>query len=494
MSKSGKISKMFTALLCLTTIAVLQAQDPGDDCTNIIVTRGATTSGSVHICYTCDAPFASHLQRIPAGDHKRSDFVDPELIRGNVEVQQIPHTYAVIASNGIGHINEHQLAIGETTFDGRRGLGNKKGLHYADLMTLALQRCTTARQAIRTIARIANCYGYRASGESISIGDTKEAWLMEIIGKGEEKGIVWVAVKIPDGEVCAHANQSKITRFPQNDPENCLFADDVISFAKKMGYYEGKDEDFNFSDAYDPASERKKKVCAMRVWSILRRTAPSLNLSADYARNVKKADRYPLHVKPDFPLDTKDVFALLRDHYEGTKYDMTKGEIAGAFGSPNQKRAERSVSTTITAFSIVTESRANLPDPVGGLVWYSPDDTYFSCYTPLYCGITTVPGKYTRGERNNFSWDSAWWTINFVSNYSNLRYNKMKKDIQAEQSLIENGFMQVQSGVERAAASLWKKNPEAALRYLTDYSVSCGDQVMKKWKALAMRLISKYTR
>jgi len=486
---------VFITLFSILSFNLLFANNIKDECTNLIVTKGATKTNSVMICYLCDAPFASHLQIIPAADHKKGEFISSDDLRGNVKVPQVPHTYKVIASNGIGHINEYQVAIGETTFEGRDGLANKEGLHYSDLMTIALQRSKTAREAVKIIGELAETYGYRAPGESISIGDKNEAWLMEIIGKGKEKGAVWVAVRIPDGYICAHANQSRIREFPLDDPENCLYSKDVISFAKKKGFYSPKDGPFSFSDTYHPADSTVKKICAMRVWSIFRRVASSLNLSPDYARGVKGAERYPLFVKPDSLLTTKDVFQLLRDHYEGTEFDMTKD---GAFGNPYQKSiykgGERGISTRITAFSIVTQLRSSLPDFIGGILWYSPDDTYFSCYVPFYCGIDEIPDAYTKGDRRHFSWDSAWWTFNFVSNWANIRYDKMIKVIQKEQSLIEDEFIKMQPVVEKTAQELYQTDYDAAHLYLTNYSVSSGLRVLNRWHKLADKLIVRYTR
>jgi len=485
--------KCFIVLICLLFSPILAvAQDEG--CTNLLVTKGASTTGSVMICYTCDAGFVSHLQYIPAADHEPGSFVEFEDIRTQIKVKQIPHTYAVIASNGIGHINEHQLAIGETTFGGRSELRGREGLHYSTLMTLALQRTKTAREAIKVITELANEYGYGASGESISIGDAEEAWILELIGKGPDtKGIVWAAVKIPDGHVSCHANQSRIGEFPLDEPENCMYAKDVISFAIEKGYYDpNSGKPFNFSDTYHPASDRTKMGCAMRVWSMLRRATPSLILSPDYHRGVEGAERYPLTVKPDKNLSTTDVFALLRDHYEGTEFDMTKGENAGAFDSPYQKRSERSISIRGTVFSIVTQSRASLPDPIGGVLWYSPDDTYFACYTPLYCGINAIPEIYTVGDRNKFSWDSAWWVFNFVANFANLKYSSMVKDIQAEQRDIEENYITLQPTIEKTAAEFLRINPELMTHFLTNYSVSSSEQLVNRWRKLAEMLITKY--
>lgn len=488
------MKRYFVVILLGCTFSILLSANRSQACTNFIVTKGASKTGSVMICYLCDAPFSSLLHRIPAADHEPGTFVEFPHIRTTVKVKQVAHTYAVIASNGIGHINEFQVAIGETTFGGRKKLRNKDGLHYADMMTIALQRAKTAREAITVMAGLVEQYGYKETGESFSIGDTKEAWIMELIGKGpEEKGVVWVAVKIPDGQVSCHANQSRIGEFPLHEPGNCLYAKDVISFAVKKGFYDPKSgKPFNFSDVYNPASKRIKKACAMRVWSLLRRAAPSLHLSPDYHRGVAGAKRYPLSVTPDHKLSTADVFSLLRDHYEGTQFDMTRGENAGAFGSPYQKRTERSISIRGTVFSIVTQSRASLPDPVGGVLWYSPDDTYFSCYTPFYCGIDALPQAYTVCNRKKFSWDSAWWTFNFVDNYANLKYTKMKKDIQAVQREIENNYLALQPVIEKTAVDLYKTDSQLMTQYLTNYSVSGAEQVLNRWHQLADKLIVKY--
>ncbi|MCP4712771.1 MAG: dipeptidase [Planctomycetes bacterium] len=462
-------------------------------CTNLIITKGASKTGSVTICYTCDAGFASKLHWLPAGKHAPGSLVKYPSFNPGVPVKQIPETYATLHSNGIGHMNEYQLAIGETTFGGRRGIGNKTGLSYGELMTLALQRCKTARQAIKCIADLAAEYGYRASGESLSIGDTKEAWIMELVGNGpDNKGIVWVAVRVPDGHVSCHANQSRITEFPRNDPKNCMYSEDVISFAVEQGFYDpDSGKPFNYSDAYHPASDGTKKSCAQRVWSMLRRSAPSLNLSPDYARGVENAPRYPLSVKPDQKLSMLDVYDLLRDHYEGTDFDMTKGPEAGKFGCPNHRR-ERAISTVNTAFSIITQSRDSLPNHIGGICWYSPDDTYFSCYTPIYCSTTEIPKPYTLGNTREFSWDSAWWAINFVANYANMRYSEMKVDIQKTQSEIENNFYAQQPEIEKQALALYKKDPRAARQFLTKYTVDSGEMVIKRWKDLAFTLMAKY--
>ena len=495
MLRSQNALRVSTFLAFVVLGAPVHGQDdPMDECTNLIVTKGASATGAVSICYTCDAPFPSRLAWIPSGDHEPGALVSIPGLRAKGDVRQVAHTYAVLASNAIGHMNEHQLAIGETTFGGRRGLNDSVGLHYADLMTLALQRAKTAREAIKVIAALASEYGYTQSGESLSIGDKEEAWIMELIGNGKKKsGIVWVAVRVPDGHVSGHANQSRIGEFPLDDPANCMYSEDVIDFAVEQGFYDpASGKPFNFSDAYHPATDRTKKGCAMRVWSMLRRATPALDLSPDYHRGVEGAPRYPLSVKPEKKLTVSAIFSLLRDHYEDTPYDMTKCEGAGVYESPYIARTERAISIPGTAFSIVTQSRAALPDPIGGIVWYSPDDTFFACYTPLYCGTRAVPAGYTVGDRKKFNWDSAWWAINFVANYAYPRYSLMKSDIQKAQREMEGGFLLQQANVESQALALHDKSPDLSREFLTDYTVKSGDRVIKRWKALGEHLIVRY--
>jgi len=472
-------------------------------CTNLLVTKGASSDGSVMITYTCDGEFHPHLEYTPAADHKE-DSLEITDWHGNIRgrIEQVPHTYAVVDL-----MNEHQLAISETTFGGREELEDTLGLlHYWDMMTLALQRATTARQAIMVMTDLVETYGYRSSGESFSIADTEEAWIMEIIGMGPTgKGAVWVALKVPDGYISAHANKARIGEFPLDDPENCLYSDNVISFAKEMGFYDpafGKP--FKFNEAYCPPTPSNQRYADARVWSIFRRAAPSLNLSPDYHRAVETAEPYPLWIKPDQKISLPDVFALMRDHYEGTEIDMTKGVDAGPYGSPYRWRPmqwevdsvtyawERPISTQQTGFSFVSQSRGWLPDPIGGVYWYGMDDTWFTCYSPLYCGINAIPVSYTVGSLQKFSWDSAWWVFNFVSNYCNLKYSYMIEDIQKVQSAIESDYFEMQPYIEKTALDLYNENPESMTRFLTDYSVTHAEDVVVKWRDLGEFLLTKY--
>jgi dipeptidase len=407
----------------------------------------------------------------------------------------------------VGLINEHQLAIGETTFGGRPELVNKDAMfHYYPLMLITLQRAKTAREAIDVMTSLVEKYGYCSEGESISIADKKEVWLLEIVGTGQGgKGAVWVAIRIPDGMVCAHANMSRIREFPLDDPENVRYSKNVISFAVEKGYYNPKSKKpFSFSEAYNPPTEEQVRYSSRRVWSIFRRIAPSLNLSPDYSSNKKNTKPYALYIKPDRKLDVRDVIELHRDHYEGTPFDMTKDVTAGPFGAPDRWRPmkwevdgkkyawERPIATQQAGFVHVTQSRGHIPDEIGGVYWYGMDNPYTCFFAPFYTTITELPKSYTTGRLQQFSRDSAWWAFNFVANYANLRWSYMIKDIQKVQKEIEDVLFGLQPAVETAAMALLKKNPELIEKYLTNYCVSSAEINIDKWWRLADFLVTKY--
>jgi dipeptidase len=473
-------------------------------CTNILVTKGASPDGSVIISYSVDGEFLPILRYTPAADHAAGELFEVKGRDGVVRarIPQPAHTYATL-----GIMNEHQLAIGETTFGGRLELQNKKGgINYWTLMQLALQRARTAREAIKVMTGLVDEFGYASTGESFSIADPNEAWILEMVGPGDGgKGAIWVAVRVPDGYISAHANRSRIGTFPLHDPESCLYSPNVISFAEHKGYYNPKaDGPFRFCDVYCPATPQELRYTETRVWSIFRRAAPSLDLAVDYSRGTPGAKPYPLWIKPDRKLSVQDVMALMRDHYEGTALDMTKGVDAGPFGSPMRVRPmtfqvggvnyswERPISTQQTGCSFVANSRSFLPDAVGGVLWYGEDDTYTSCYFPLYAGVTAVPPSYGVGSLQKFSWDSAWWVFNLVANYAQLKFSYMVKDIQAVQQELEGNFFALQPAIEKTALDMMKADPDRARRFLTDYCVSAGEGVMRRWKELAEALFTKY--
>jgi dipeptidase len=492
-----------TALLILLGLAILIAGS-ASACTSIVVTRGASTDGSVIITYSCDGEFHPHLEYTPAADYEPGDSLDITDWHGNVRgrIAQVGHTYAVVDL-----INEHQLAIGETTTTGREELRNPQGLlHYWDLMYLALQRARTARQAIEVITGLVEEYGYLSTGESFSIADPEEAWIMEMIGPGEGgQGAIWVALKVPDGYISCYANKMRIGEFPLDDSGNCLYSDNVISFAVEKGYYDpDSGEPFRFCDAYGPATLDNLRYCSTRVWSIFRRAAPSKEFPSGYHRGLEGAEPYPLWIKPDEKLSLADVMSLMRDHYEGTAYDMTRGIDAGPFGNPSRWRPidwsvdsvdyawERSISTQQTGFSIVAQCRSWLPDAIGGILWYGVDDTYTTCYVPLYCSIDSLPPAYTRGSLQEFSWDSAWWIFNLVSNYACLKYSYMAPEILEVQRDLEGKFLSLQPLIEKTALDIAGEDPDLLKRYLTEYSVSQAEMVVERWQDLAGHLITKY--
>jgi len=492
---------LISTLIFLLTLTV----QPLFACTSILVSKGASVDGSVMITYSCDGEFHPRLRYIPAADHKDGETIEIRDWSGKLrgKIEQVKHNFAVY-----GLMNEHQVAIGETTFGGRKELENPDGLlNYWTLMRLALQRAKTARGAIRVITGLVEEYGYGGPGESISIADKNEAWLLEIIGKGKGgHGAVWVARRIPDGFICATANASVIGEFPMHDPD-CIYSPDVVSFAVKRGYFDPKSgRSFGFNEAYCPMTPQKMGYTATRVWSIFRRAAPSLKLSADYNRGVRGAKPYAPWVKPDKKLSVHDVMSLMRDHYEGTPFDMTKGVAAGPFHSPQRWRPmtwkvkgstadfswERPISTQQTGFSFVSQSRTGLPDAIGGVFWYGLDNTWTTCYAPFYCSNSTVPKPYAVGTLGKFSMNSAWWVFNLVSNYAELKWSYMEKDIRKVRDGLEGRFLAVQPAVEETALALYKKDPKSAVAWLDDYSNARAMEVYNRWIALFGELVVKY--
>lgn len=479
-------------IIVLVLVFVLNYQ--AQSCTNLIVTKGASTDSSTMMVYTNDGEWLYHLDITPAQDHPIGSWVK----YGNDSIKQVPHTYKVIGFQ----MNEHQLAIGETTFSGREELWDRsKPLKYWQLMKLALLRAKTAREAIQVITTLVEEYGYGSEGESFSIVDPEEAWILEMIGTGGEGAAVWVARRIPDGYISAHANMARIGEFPMDDPENCIFSKNIKSLAIEKGYYmPGSGKPFRFNEAYNPASPDRLKYCESRVWSLFRRAAPSQEFSKDYNRGVESTERYPLWIKPDKKLSIKDVMDLVRDHYEGTEMDMTKGIAAGPFGTPFRCRPlfwetdsakyswERPISSYNTAFSFIAHCRNYLPNDLG-IAWFGVDDTYFTCYVPIYCGVTEVPEAFTIGDINKFSRNSMWWAFNFVSNFANLRYSYMIKDIQKEQSVLEDKFIREQDSVVSMAQDL---NESERQSVLTNYTLASGILTHTKWLELGEFLITKY--
>ncbi|MBN2484805.1 MAG: C69 family dipeptidase [Bacteroidales bacterium] len=474
-------------------------------CTNFIVSKGASADGSTMITYAADSHVLyGELYFWDRGKYGKDDSLkvyewDTGRLLG--KIKQVPSTYRVV-----GNINEHQLAIGETTFGGRPELSDTNGImDYGSLIYITLQRAKTAREAIRVIDGLMSEYGYYSSGESFSIADPQEVWIMEIIGKGAgNKGAVWVAQRIPDGYISGHANQARITTFPQNDPENCLFSSDVISFARQKGYFSGNDADFDFSAAYAPVDFGGARFCDARVWSGFNKVNSDMGQYTEYALGHKLENRMPLWVKPDKKLTLHDVFGLMRDYFQDTPMDMAKDPGAGPNACIVRWRPltweidgktyfnERAISTQQTGFSFVAQCRSWLPDPVGGILWFGVDDTYSTVYTPMYCGITKVPHPYAVGNGSimEFNMQSAFWVFNQVSNFAYTRYNLMLPFIKQKQKELEDLYMlQVAETDAKAVAA---KKPQKQLEVITAYSNIAAELTLNEWKKLYGFLFARF--
>jgi len=503
------IASLRRAALALTT-TLLAGGISAQACTNILVTKGASKDGSTMITYAADShTLYGELAFKAGGRHAAGalrEIVDWDSHKFLGRIPEAPVTYT-----RVGNMNEHQVCVAETTFGGRKELaeGGSGVVDYGSLIYIALERARSAREAIQVITRLAEEFGYVSEGESFSIADKEEAWILDMIGKGPgEKGALWVAVKLPDGTLSAHANQSRIRQFPQNRPKEALFSKDLISFARSKGWFKGEDRDFSFADTYAKPDFSALRFCEARVWSVFRRAAPSLKLSIDYVKGVPGAQPMPLVIKPDQKLGVPEVMALMRDHFEGTEFDMTQDVGAGPYKLPYRWRPmewkvdgktylhERAISTQQTGFSFVSQSRASLPDAIGGLQWFGVDDTFTTVYFPVYCGIQATPRTWaenTSGNFDAFSWGSAHWVFNFVSNWTYTRWSDMIVDLQKVQRELEGGYLAAQPGVEAEALKrLQKEGPAAAQAFLTQYSCSTGDQLTQRWKALGEFLLWKY--
>ncbi len=476
-------------------------------CTNILVTKNASADGSTMVSYAADSHVLyGELYFWPARNYPQGTMMDiHEWDTGKFmgQIAQVAHTFKVI-----GNMNENQVTIGETTFTGRPGLIDTTGImDYGSLIYVALQRARTARHAIEVMTSLVEEYGYYSSGESFSIADPNEVWIMELIGKGpNNQGAVWVAQKIPDGYVSAHANQARITTFALNDEENCLYSRDVISFAREKGFFDGKNKDFSFADAYAPLDYGAIRFCEARVWSAFRHMNPQ---EADQYESFilgESTNRMPLYIKPEKKVSVRDVQNIMRDHFEGTPLDMTQDIGAGPFKVPYRFRPltwevdsvpylnERAIATQQTGFSFVAQMRNWLPNPVGGIFWFGVDDANASVYMPMYAGINSVPKEVKVGNGNllEFSWDAAFWVFNWVSNLSYTRYNYMIEDIRKVQTELENKFESSGPAIDQAARALYDQDPELASAFLTDYSHAQTHITVEKWQKLGQFLMVKY--
>jgi dipeptidase len=515
--------KRFAVYIFSSMAVLLLTATVADACTNLLITRGASKDGSTMITYSADSHVLyGELYHWAAGKYTPGSLLNIyEWDTGKFlgKIAQVPATY-----NVVGNMNEHQLAIGETTFGGRSELGNSKGIiDYGSLIYITLQRAKTAREAIATIVKLTDEYGYYSSGESFSIADKDEVWIMELIGKGEgKKGILWVARRIPDGYISGHANQARITTFPLADGRTSItsneidkifeptvenaYAADVIQVARDMGWFSGADRDFSFSDTYAPVDFGAARFCEARVWSAFNKVNSEMGRFVNYAMGYDLSERMPLWIKPDNKLSVRDVMNLMRDYYQNTPMDMTKDLGAGPYGSTVRWRPmqynvdgedyiqERAISTQQTGFSFVSQSRNWLPDPVGGILWFGVDDTYYTVYSPMYSSITAVPQSFAvgNGSMMNFSETSAFWVFNQVTDFAYSRTSLVIGDLQAKQDQLEEGYIAATADIDRQAAEMYKKSPKKAVKYLTDYSTGAGDRTTAEWKEFYKFMFTKY--
>ncbi len=494
-------------LLVLLSLLILLFPCRVNSCTSVVVSKSASKDGSVMTSWTYDvAGYMSPLHFYTGGTYKQGDSLDILGFRDKKflgRIAQIPKTNKIV-----GNMNEYQVSISETTFGGRKELHDGPGiLDYGNLIYITLQRAKTAREAILIIDELAKKYGYIDSGETFSIADKNEVWIMDFIGKGKHgKGAVWVAARVPEGYMAAHANQSRIRQIDWKDKENWMWADDVVDFAKEMGWFKGKKKDFSFADTYNPLTPTALLLCESRVWSIYRRAAPSQNFSADYWRCIVGAEPYPLFIKPDRKLGIEDMIAFHRDHFHDTPYFTGEGIAAGPYKNPYRWRPvvfemendtmkyswERPISQPQTAFSYITQARSSYPNSIGGICWYSVDDTYSNAWMPLYLGLNKVPPSIASGSPVEFDWNSAYWVFSLVSNFAYGMYNQMMPDIQKVQIEIENRALNMIPAIDKAALALIESNPEFIDEYLTNFSYNNVEYTTERWKNLASYLLVKY--
>ena len=476
-------------------------------CTNLIVGKNASADGSTIVSYSADSyGLYGELYHYPAAVYPKGTMVDVyEWDTGRYlgQIEQARQTY-----NVIGNMNEFQLTIGETTFGGRPELVDTLGvIDYGSLIYLGLQRSRTAREAIKVMTELVQEYGYCSSGESFTIADPNEIWIMEMIGKGPGvRGAVWVAVRVPDDCISAHANHSRIHQFDMSDKENCMYSSDVISFAREKGYFDGMNRDFSFSRAYAPLDFGARRYCEARVWSYYNLFTDRGEEFLPYIEGTTD-EPMPLFVKPNRKISVQDVKNAMRDHYEGTPLDLSRDFGAGPYHSPyrlspldfevnGQKYFnERPISTQQSGFVFVAQMRADLPDAVGGVLWFGLDDANMTVFTPVYCCADRVPECYTRvdgADYITFSWKSSFWVFNWVANMVYPRYDLMIDDVRAAQTEIETTFNQAQAGIESAAMQLLSTAPVAAKALLTNYTLMTAQSTHDTWRRLGEFLVVKY--
>lgn len=493
--------KLFLSLLLCTGVINALA------CTNFIVGKKASADGSVMCTYSADdyGMFLG-LCHYPAGKHAKGEMLqiyDWDTKEYHGQIPQAAETY-----NVIGNINEYQVTIGETTFGGREEMVDTTGiLDYGSLIYIALQRSKTAREAISVMTRLVETYGFCSEGETFTICDPNEAWIMEMMGKGPgSKGVVWVAVRIPDDAICAHANQSRIRTFDQKDKNNVMFSKDCIKFARSKGWFTGKDKDFSFCDVYAAPTFSGRRACEARVWSFFNRFGDMDKYLPYVEGKVKDAEPMPLWIVPNKKVSLQDLEASMRDHYEGTPFDLGNDLGQGVWEMPYRPTPlsfkvdgkayfnERPVSTQQTAFSYVSQMRSWLPRQIGGVLWFGNDDGNMVAYTPIYCGNTVQPECYNTpgADAVTFSDKNAFWVCNWVSNMVYPRYSQMFPSLKEVRDSLDNSYIANQGEIEKQALKLYGEGEQKAVDYLTDYSNTQAQQMLARWKELAIYLIVKY--
>ena len=512
------MKKLLTIALCAALISSISA----DACTNVIITRGASTDGSSIVSYAADSHVLyGELYFHPAAKWKAGAMLpitEWDTYRPTGQIPQVAQTFQTM-----GNMNQHQLIIAETTWGGREEQVNEDGvMDYGSLIYVTLQRARTAREAISTIVELANNYGYPSEGETFSIADTEEAWIMDLVGKGKEKGIVWVARRVPDGYICAHANQCRITRFPLDDPQNCLYAPDVIDFARRQGWYEGPDELFSFREAYNPLDFSGARACDARAWSAFNIlcdgtftyeqngtlvSAPASDW-LEYAMGHELSGEMPLFVKPSRKISAKDVADVMRDHFEGTPMDMRTDAGAGGNACPYRWRPmgfevdgvsyvnERAIATQQTGFWFVAQARGFLPDEVGALLWFGTDDAATSYLTPCYVNSTKVPEclRVGNGDMLHYSPSSSFWLCNRVAQACYKMYNQMEPVVRAKADEFEKHqmFEAVPAMDAQLSALVAKGKTRKAIKAMTGYTVNTAQEQFEAWKALEELLLVKF--
>jgi len=492
-------------------------------CTSYLVTPGASIDGSSMITYAADSHIRyGELYFFPGGPREPGSYFQVRDRGSHKPLARVPHperTYQVV-----GFLNEKQVAIGETTFGGRKALRDTTGgIDYASLMFLALQRAATARDAIAVMGKLVEEHGYYSSGESFSIADPREVWILEMIGKGPgNQGAVWVAKRIPDGFISAHANHARIMTFPAADGTTSItcrqldrihepgiqtvYAHDTVDFARDQGFFDGPHAEFSFSDVYAPLDFGAARFCEARVWSMFEKVDCSMDRFRDYALGFDPQNRMPLYIEPERKLGVADLIAFKRDHLQQTDLDMQQDIGAGPWGKPYRWRPltweldgekyfhERTTATQQTAFSFIAQLRSGLPDPVGGILWFGVDDMNSTVYVPMYAGMTSVPSSFAEGNGHilEYSDDAAFWVFNKVAHLAYLRYSLTMPDIQKVQAELEALHHAMIPAIDRTATELYERDPDLARDFLTRTSVSLAQDTVERWQDLYRFLMVKF--